>query len=94
MERVKGGCPRGGEEEGGGGAAAATLGRRRGGRLGLGRRVGSHPSNRDQRPEHALPSELPTPVEKMTKDLLFPLGMPPETPNPNATEHERKEKKI
>jgi hypothetical protein len=29
----------------------------------------------------------------MPKDLLFPWGMPPETPNPNATEHERKEKK-
>jgi hypothetical protein len=68
MERVEGGCPRGGEEEGGGVAkgvekvgAAATIGRRGGGRLGLGR-GGSHPSDRDQRPEHALPSELPTPV--------------------------------
>jgi hypothetical protein len=29
----------------------------------------------------------------MPKDLLFPCGMPPETPNPNATEHERKKKK-
>jgi hypothetical protein len=29
----------------------------------------------------------------MPKDLLFPWGMPPETPNPNATENERKEKK-
>jgi hypothetical protein len=45
MERVEGGFPRGGEEEGGGGGkgvervgAAATIGRRRGGRLGLGRR--------------------------------------------------------
>jgi hypothetical protein len=99
MERVEGGCPRGGEEEGGGsgkkgwkvGAAATT--RRRGGRLGLGRRgapihrieiKGSntlfHLSSRPQR-------------KKMPKDLLFPYGMPPETPNPNATEHERKEKK-
>jgi hypothetical protein len=33
---------------------------------------GSHPSDRDQRPEHALPFELPTPAEKMPKDLLFP----------------------
>jgi hypothetical protein len=29
----------------------------------------------------------------MPKDLLFPWGMPPKTLNPNATEHERKEKK-
>jgi hypothetical protein len=45
VERVEGGCPRGGEEEGGRGAtakgvervgAATTIGRR-GGRLGLGR---------------------------------------------------------
>ena len=40
--------------------AAATIGRR-GGQVGLGR-GGSHPSDRDQRPEHALPSELPTPA--------------------------------
>jgi hypothetical protein len=42
VERVEGGCPRGGEEEGGSGGqrggAAATIWRRRGGRLGLGRR--------------------------------------------------------
>jgi hypothetical protein len=79
MERVEGGCPRGGEKEGREGAAAkgvervgaaATIGRR-GGRLGLGR-GGSHPSDQDQRPKHALPSELPTLAEKMQKDLLFP----------------------
>jgi hypothetical protein len=65
MERVEVGCPRGGEEEGVGG----------GGGKGVERVVGwgcSHPSDLDQRPEHALPSELPTPVEKMPKDLLFP----------------------
>jgi hypothetical protein len=72
MERIEGGCPRGGEEEGGGRrpkgwGPAATIGRRRGGRLGLGRMGGSHPSDRDQRPEHALPSELPTPAEKNAK---------------------------
>jgi hypothetical protein len=33
---------------------------------------GSHPLDRDQRPEHALTLELPTPAEKMPKDLLFP----------------------
>jgi hypothetical protein len=82
VERVEGGCKWEGEEEGG---AAATigekrkregrlqqLGRGRGGRLGLGRREGSHPSDRDQWPKLALPSELPTPAEKMPKDLLFP----------------------
>jgi hypothetical protein len=77
VERVEGGYPRGGEEEGGGGS-------QRGGKGGGGcnhwekgrgsarvRKGGSHPSDRDQRPEHALPSELPTPAEKMTKYLLF-----------------------
>jgi hypothetical protein len=38
----------------------------------LGGEVGSNPSDRDQWPELALPSELPTPAEKMPKDLLFP----------------------
>jgi hypothetical protein len=78
MERVEGGCPRGEEEEGGAVAkevekvgAAATLGRRGGGRLGLGRgdpihrieiegpNTLSHLSSRPQR-------------KKMPKDLLFP----------------------
>jgi hypothetical protein len=38
----------------------------------VGEEGGSNPSDRDQRLELALPSELPTPVEKMPKDLLFP----------------------
>jgi hypothetical protein len=38
----------------------------------VGKEWGSQPSDRDQRPEHTLPSELPTPAEKMPKDLLFP----------------------
>ena len=49
MERVEGGCPRGGEEEGGATTkdvekvrVAATLGRRGGGRLGLGRGAPIH----------------------------------------------------
>jgi hypothetical protein len=76
VERVEGGCPRGGEEEGGGGGQRG--GKVRGchnweergpTRVGEG---GSHPSDRDQRAEHALPSELPTPTEKMPKDLLLP----------------------
>jgi hypothetical protein len=78
VERVEGHCPRGGEEEVGGQpkgwkgvGATATIGRRRGGRLGLGRKGDSYLSDRDQRPEHALPSELPTLAKKMPKDLLF-----------------------
>jgi hypothetical protein len=71
--------------------AAATI-RRREGRLGLGRGAPIHRieikgpntlSHLSSRPQQ----------KKMPKDLLFPWGMPPETPNPNATEHERKEKK-
>jgi hypothetical protein len=30
---------------------------------------GSHPSDRDQRPEHALPSELPTPDLEPVKNF-------------------------
>jgi hypothetical protein len=71
VERVEGGCKWGGEEEGG---AAATIGERERGsaRVEEERGGGSHPSDRDQWPELALPSELPTPAEKMPKDLLFP----------------------
>jgi hypothetical protein len=78
VERVEGGCPRGEEEEGGGGGQRGGKGGggcnpwyKGRGRLGLGR-GGSHPSDPDRRPKHALPSELPTPAEKMPKDLLFP----------------------
>jgi hypothetical protein len=54
-----------------GGAAAKQRGRR-GGRLGLGgERVGSHPSDRDQRPKPALTYVLPTPAYKSKKVLLF-----------------------
>jgi hypothetical protein len=77
VERVEGGCPRGGEEEGGGGQRGGKGGggcnnweKRGSARVGEGR--GSHPSDRDQRPKHALPSELLTPAEKMPKYLLFP----------------------
>ena len=53
--------------------AAATIGEREGGSARVGEeRGGSHPSDRDQWLELALPFELPTPVEKMPKDLLFP----------------------
>jgi hypothetical protein len=76
VERVEGGCPRGGDEEGGGGQRGGKGGGcnnwekgRGSARVGKG---GSHPSDRDQRTEHALPSELPTPAEKIPKDLLFP----------------------
>ena len=43
------------------------MGRRREGWLGLGRKGGSHPSDRDQWPELALPSKLLTPAEKNAK---------------------------
>jgi hypothetical protein len=57
-------------DKGVGGAAATNWEKgRRSARVGKG---GSHPSDRDERPEHALPSELQTPAEKMSKDLLFP----------------------
>jgi hypothetical protein len=77
VERVEGGCPRGGEEEGGGGQRGGKGGGgcnhwEERGSARVGERQGSHPSDRDQRPKHALPSELPTPAEKMPKDLLFP----------------------
>jgi hypothetical protein len=57
--REGGGCcnPIGEKERG-----AARVGEERG---------GSHPPDRDQWPKLALPFELPTPAEKMPKDLLF-----------------------
>jgi hypothetical protein len=53
-----GGCNPIGEKERG----AARVGEERG---------GSHPPDRGQWPKLALPFELPTPAEKMPKDLLF-----------------------
>jgi hypothetical protein len=38
------------------------------------------------------PLEAPDPSGKNAKRSTVFWGMPPETPNPNATEHERKEK--
>jgi hypothetical protein len=67
MERVEGGFQRGGK--GGGGCNNWEKER---GSARVREEGGSHPSDRDQRLEHALPSELPTPAEKMPKDLLFP----------------------
>jgi hypothetical protein len=76
VERVEGGCPRGGEGGGqrpkgwkGWGAATNWEKGRGSARVGKG---GFHPSDRDQRPEHALPSELPTPAEKCQKIYCFP----------------------
>jgi hypothetical protein len=64
------GRERGRWTKGWGGAAATNWEKgRRSARVGKG---GSHPSDRDERPKHALPSELQTPAEKMSKDLLFP----------------------
>jgi hypothetical protein len=70
VERVEGGCKWGGEEEGGGGCN--NWGEGEGVGYGWGGEGGSHPSDRDQWPKLALPSELPTPAEKIPKDLLFP----------------------
>jgi hypothetical protein len=72
MERV-GVAANGEESKRGRGRLQPQLGRGRGGRLGLGRRGGggSHPPDRDQWPKLALPFKLPTPTEKMPKDLLF-----------------------
>ena len=69
MERVGCGCHWGGEQERKGGLqpnwgegeGAARVGKERG---------GSHPPDRDQWPKLALPFELPTPAEKIPKDLL------------------------
>jgi hypothetical protein len=72
--------------------AAATIGRRRGGRLGLGR-GGSHPSDRDQRPELALPSQLPTPAGKnFQKIYCFPEEclLKLQTPMPQNMKEKRK----
>jgi hypothetical protein len=89
VERVESCCPRGGEEEGGGGCN--KLGR--GGRLGLGRKGGgSHPPDRNQWPKLALPFELPTPAEKMPKDLPFPEEclLKLQTPMPQNKKEKRK----
>jgi hypothetical protein len=83
VERVEGGCPRGGEGEGGwwpkgrrgrgrgrwpkgwkGWGGCNNWEERGSARVGEG---GSHPSDRDQRPEHALPSELVTLAGKNAK---------------------------
>jgi hypothetical protein len=62
---------RGGGQRGGKGGGLQQLGEGEGSAR-VGEEGGSHPSDRDQRPELALPSELLTPAEKMPKDLLFP----------------------
>jgi hypothetical protein len=97
MKRVEGGCPRGGEGEGGGGGQRGgrggdcnKLGDREGSaRVGKG---GSHPSDRDQRPKHALPSELPTPAEKCQKIYCFPEEclLKLQTPMPQNMKEKRK----
>jgi hypothetical protein len=53
---------------------------------------GSHPSDRDQMPEHALPSELATPAEKCQKIYCFPEEclLKLETPMPQNMKENRK----
>jgi hypothetical protein len=80
----RGGCQWGGEEEREG--AAATNWGEGGG--------GSHPSDRNQWPKLALSFELPTPVEKLAKDLLFPEEclLKLQTPMPQNKKEKRKKK--
>jgi hypothetical protein len=99
VERVEGGCPRGGEEEGGGrrpkrwkgwGGGCNPWKKGRGSaRVGKG---GSHPSDRDQRPEHALPPKLQTPAEKCQKIYCFPEEclLKLQTPMPQNMKEKRK----
>jgi hypothetical protein len=54
------------------GAAATIVEKERGSARVGEERGGSHPLDRNQWPELALPSELPTPTEKLPKDPLFP----------------------
>jgi hypothetical protein len=68
-EKETEGC--GGQREDKRGGGCKTKGEERG-RLGLGgEMVGSHPSDRDQRPKSAITSVLPTPAYKSKKVLLF-----------------------
>jgi hypothetical protein len=71
--------------------AAATNGEKGRGRLGLGRE-GSHPSDRDQRSKHTLPSELSTPAEKCQKIYCFPEEclLKFQTPMPQNMKEKRK----
>jgi hypothetical protein len=70
MERVGGGCQWGGEQEREG-AAATQLGRGRGAaRVGEERGAPIHRIEING-PNSLSPFELPTPAEKMPKDLLF-----------------------
>jgi hypothetical protein len=97
VERVDSGCPRGGEEEGGGQRPKGSKGWggcnnwEERGRLGLGR--GPHPSDRDQRPEHTLPSELPAPAEKKCQKIYCFLEeclLKLQTPMPQNMKEKRK----
>jgi hypothetical protein len=89
--------------EGGEGGGGGQRGEREGGscktneggagRLGLGgKRVGSHPSDRDQWPSPALTTVLLTPAEKVKKVLLLHYGMPPKIPNSNNIEYRKRGK--
>jgi hypothetical protein len=71
MERVRGGCQWGGEQEREGRLQPNWGEGERGAAGGGPERGGSHPPDRDQWPKLALPFELPTPAEKISKDLLF-----------------------
>jgi hypothetical protein len=70
MERV--GAAANGEERKRGRGRLQQIGERERGSARVGEEGGSHPPDRDQWPKLALPFELPTPAEKMPKELLFP----------------------
>jgi hypothetical protein len=68
--RGRGRWPKGGQEGRGGGGCKTKEGGGGSARVG-GKRVGSHPSDRDQWPRPALTSVLPTPAYKSKKVLLL-----------------------
>jgi hypothetical protein len=71
---------------------AATIGEGKGSARVGEERGGSHPSDRDQWPELALPSELPTPAEKCQKIYCFLEECLPklQTPMPHNMKEQRK----
>jgi hypothetical protein len=85
-KREGGGSPRGGK----GGGGCNHWEERGSARVGEG---GSHPSDRDQRPEHALPSELLTTADKKCQKIYcFPEEclLKLQTPMPQNMKEKRK----
>jgi hypothetical protein len=76
----------------GGGAAATQLGRRRGAAARVGQERGAPIHRIEINGPNSLSPLSSRPHRKNGKRSTVFWGMPPETPNPNATEHQRKEK--